>query len=43
VYHIVNVRVLVENFVESSLVRDIEFVERRALPTDELDAIDDFL
>lgn len=39
---IVDVRVLLEDFVESGLVCDVALVERRSLAADELDAIDDF-
>lgn len=41
--HIVNVWVVVENFVKSSLVCDVELVELGPLAADELNAVDDFL
>lgn len=39
---IVNVRVLLEDLVEGSLVLDVELVELGSLAADELDAVDDF-
>jgi len=43
VNHTVNVRVVGENGVQSLLVCDIDLVEFRFLPTDELYSVDDFL
>lgn len=40
---IVNVRMVVEHFVQSGLICDIDFVEFWALAADELNAVDNFL
>ena len=39
--HIVNIRVLLEDFVKRSLVCDIALVEGRSFAADQLDAVDD--
>lgn len=41
--YIVNVRVVVEDLVECSLIADVGLVELGSLAADELNAIDDFL
>jgi hypothetical protein len=41
--HIVDVWVLLEDFVQRSLICDIDLVEGRPLAADELDAVYDFL
>ena len=39
--HIVDVWVLAEDLVQSSLIGDVDLVECRSLAADELDAVDD--
>jgi hypothetical protein len=43
VYHIVNIRVLIEHLVQRNFIGDVKFIEFRPLPADEFDAVDDFL